>query len=184
MGIRSLAAPTGYALVVAILATGCTGQGPTQPTALTPTAFIVAAQTEAPRTVAAVSTLSADGTVHAVIPQDFTLFTPCFGESVHITGEVYEVVKFQETGNGLLTMVHHNPAGVRGVGLISGATYHGTGVGQGVTFGDEDFTFVLRFNNIGEGAAGNFMLHQTIHMTVTANGDVTADVLEVSMTCH
>ena len=185
MSLRSFAAATGYALVLATFATGCTGQSPTQPTALTqPTAFIVPAQTGGPRTVTAASTLSANGTAHAVIPQDFTLYTACFGEPVHITGEVYEVIKFQETGNGLLTMVHHNPAGVTGVGLISGATYHGTGVGQGVTFGDEDFTFVLSFNMIGEGSAGNFKVHQTIHMTTTANGDVTAAVSDVRMTCH
>jgi hypothetical protein len=42
----------------------------------------------------------------------------------------------------------------------------------------------LSFYNIGEGSAGNFKLHQTIHMTTTANGDVTADVLDISMTCH
>jgi hypothetical protein len=173
------------ALVLAVLATGCAGESPTQPTALVqPNAFVVASATGERKAVTAVSTLSAPGSTHAVIPQDFTLSTPCFGEPVHITGEVYEVIKLQETGNGLLTMVHHNPAGVTGVGLISGATYHGTGVGQGVTFGDEDFTFVLRFNLIGEGRAGNFMLHQTVHMTISRNGDVTADVMDVSMTCH
>jgi hypothetical protein len=140
------------ALVLALLATGCAGEGPTQPTDFPqPTAFVVAGPTGASSTVTA-STPSANGTAHAVIPQDFTLNTPCFGEPVHISGEVHEVIKFEETGNGLLAMVHHNPAGVTGVGLNSGAIYHGTGVGQGVTFGDEDFTFVLRFNNIGEGS--------------------------------
>jgi hypothetical protein len=174
------------ALVLAAFATGCAGQSPTQPTALAqPTAFVLAGPTGEPKAVTAASTLSANaGTAHAVIPQDFNLSSACFGESVHVTGEVYEVIKFQETGNGLLTMVHHNPAGVRGVGLLSGATYHGTGVGQGVTFGDEDFTFVLSFNMIGEGSARNFTVHQTIHMTTTANGEVTADVLNVKMNCH
>jgi hypothetical protein len=172
-------------LVGGFFATGCTGQSPTQPTGLTqPTAFIVAAQTGEPRTVTPASTLSANGTAHTVISEDFTLNTACFGEPVHFTGEIYEVIEFQETGNGLLTMVHHNPAGVTGVGLISGATYHGTGVGQDVTFGNEDFTFVLSFKLIGEGSAGNFMLQLTIHMTTTANGDVTADVLNRSVTCH
>ena len=184
MSVTSFMAATSYTIVLATFATGCTGQSPTQPTALTPTAFMVPAETGGPRTVTAASTLSASGTAHAVIPQDFTLYTACFGEPVHITGEVDEVIKFQQTGNGLLTMVHHNPAGVTGVGLISGATYHGTGVGQGTTFGDEDFTFVLSFNIIGEGSAGNFMVHQTIHMTTSANGDVTADVSDVSITCH
>jgi hypothetical protein len=172
------------ALVLAAFATGCAGESPTQPTALAQPTFVVAGPTGGSSTVTAASTLSANGTAHAVIPQDFTLNTACFGEPVHITGEVHEVIKFQETGNGLLAMVHHNPAGVTGVGVHSGAIYHGTGVGQGVTFGDEDFTFVLSFNNIGEGSAGNFMLHQTIHMTTTANGNVTADVLDVRMTCH
>ena len=182
--LKSAGAVMRCALVLAALATGCAREGPVQPTALAqPTAFVVAGPTARSSTVTAASTL-ANGTAQAVIPQDFTLNTPCFGEPVHITGEVHEAIKFQQTGNGLLTMVHHNPAGVRGVGLNSGAIYHGTGVGQSVTFGDEDFTFVLSFNVIGEGSAGNFILHQTIHMTTTANGDVTADVLDIRMTCH
>ena len=174
------------ALALAVFSTGCAGQSPTQPTALAqPTAFGVAGPSGGPKAVTAASTLAANGgTAHAVIPQDFNLFSACSGESIHVTGEVYEVIQFQETGNGLLTMVHHNPAGVTGIGLISGAAYQGTGVGQGVTFGDEDFTFVLSFNMIGEGSAGNFKIHQTIHMTTTANGDVTADVSDVTMTCH
>jgi hypothetical protein len=186
MSRKRVGATTLCALVLSAVTTACTGQNPTQPTGFVqPTAFNVTAQTGSPGTVTAASTLSANGgTVHAVIRQDFTLSSPCFGEPVHITGEVYEVIEMQQTGNGLLTMVHHNPAGVTGVGLLSGATYHGTGVGQGVTFGDEDFTFVLSFNNIGEGSAGNFLLHQTIHMTTTANGDVTANVSNVSMDCH
>jgi hypothetical protein len=186
MSRKCVGATSVWALVLSAVTTGWTGQNPTQPTALLqPTAFNISAQTEGPRTVTATSTLSANGgTVHAVIPQNFTLTSACFGEPVHITGEVYEVIKVHQTGNGLLTMVHHNPAGVSGVGLLSGATYHGTGVGQGVTFGDEDFTFVLSFNVIGEGSAGNFLVHQTIHMTTTANGDVTADVLSLSMNCH
>ncbi len=172
-------------LIGGFFATGCTAQSPAQPTALTqPAGVIIAAQAGEPRTVTAPSTLSANGTAHAVIPQDFTLNNPCFGEPVHITGEVHEVIQYQETGNGLLTMVHHNPAGVSGLGLISGAIYHGTGAGQGVTFGDEDFTFVLRFDIIGEGSAANFKLDLTIHMTTNASGDVTADVSNVSMTCH
>ena len=183
MSMKSVDVITVCALVLSAFATGCTGQYPTQPTGQPQPR--VTAQTGGPSAVTSASTLSANGgTVHAVIPQDFTLSAACFGELVHITGEVYEVIKVQQTGNGLLTMVHHNPAGVTGVGLLSSATYHGTGVGQGVTFGDEDFTFVLSFNMIGESSAGNFMVHQTIHMTTTANGDVTADVSNVSMNCH
>lgn len=183
MSMKSVGVMTVCALVVSAFATGCTGQNPTQPTGFAQPS--VTAPMAGPSAVTAASTLAADrGTVHAVIPQDFTLSSACFGEPVHITGEVYEVIKVQQTGNGLLTMVHHNPAGVTGVGLLSAGTYHGTGVGQGVTFGDEDFTFVLSFNMIGEGSAGNFMVHQTIHMTTTPKGDVTADVSNVSMNCH
>lgn len=182
MSMKSVGVMAVGALVSSALATGCTGQNPTRPTGFAQPS--VTAQMGAPSAGTAASTLSVNGTAHAVIPQDFTLDAACFGEPVQITGEVYEVIKFQGTGNGLLVMVHHNPAGVTGVGLNSGAIFHGTGVGQGVTFGDDDFTFVLSFNNIGEGSAGNFMIHQTIHMTTTANGDVTADVSNVSMSCH
>lgn len=186
MSVRSFATSSGCTLVLAAVAAGCTGQSPTHPTALAqPTTFLVAPETGGPKTVDGASMLSASGgTTHAVIPQDFTLDQACLGEPVHITGHVYEVIKVQETANGLLTTVHHNPAGVTGVGLLSGATYHGTGVGQGETFGDEDFTFVLSFNMIGEGSAGNFKIHQTIHLTITANGNVTADVSDVRITCR
>ena len=186
MSRKCVGLTTVCAVLLSTVTTGCAGQNPTQPTAVVrPTPFNVTAQTGGARTVTAASTLSPNGgAVHAVIPQNFTLSSPCFGEPVHVTGEVNEVIEVQQTGNGLLTMVHHNPAGVLGAGLLSGATYHGTGVGQSVTFGDEDFTFVLSFNMIGEGPAGNFLVHQTIHMTTTASGEVATDVSNVSMNCH
>jgi hypothetical protein len=80
-----------------------------------------------------------------------------------------------------------NPQGITGVGLTSGATYHATGETQGTTTikakGGISDTFVNNFKIIGEGSAPNFLQTDVIHLTVNANGDVTATVEKSMIRC-
>jgi hypothetical protein len=47
-----------------------------------------------------------------------------------------------------------------------------------------DVTFVNNFRIIGASDANNFMVHTTVHMTVNANGEVTATVLNTNISCQ
>ena len=82
---------------------------------------------------------------------------------------------------------HNQPQGVMGVGLTSGDLYVGTGVTR-ETFNNiflpfED-TFVNNFRIIGQGSGNNYLLHENVHFTINANGDVTATVDNFSFECR
>jgi hypothetical protein len=47
-----------------------------------------------------------------------------------------------------------------------------------------DMTLVNNFRIIGAGDANNFMVHTTVHVTVNANGEVTASVTNTDVTCQ
>ena len=73
------------------------------------------------------------------------------------------------------------------MGLTSGATYHATGETLGTTTiranGGISDTFVNNFKIIGEGSAPNFLETDVIHLTVNANGVVTATVEQSMIRC-
>ena len=45
-------------------------------------------------------------------------------------------------------------------------------------------TFVNNFRIIGQGPDNNFLVHQTVHQTVNANGDVTSTIVNTSVECR
>ena len=132
--------------------------------------------------------VSAEVTQNLVIPFNAVIGNACLGESVALTGNLHILVIQQRTGNGMLMASHSQPAGVSGTGVVSGASYRGTGVTRNVTFNDGtppfDFTLVNNFRIVGSGSANNYMVHSTIHMTVNANGEVTAEVTKTETTCR
>ena len=76
-----------------------------------------------------------------------------------------------------------------GVGLTTGDTYNATGVTQEqdslpLTNGATEFTFINNFKIIGQGPDNNLLIHQTVHVTVNANGDVTTTVDNLSVECR
>jgi len=119
-------------------------------------------------------------------------FVPCAnggaGEFVHLTGRLHVIIQVTlSAGRSALLYSHSQPEEVTGVGLTSGAVYHGTGVTKvSQTFGSQfpvTRTFVNSFNLIGPGPNNNFKVHQTIHITINANGTVTAFTDNFSVTC-
>jgi hypothetical protein len=123
-----------------------------------------------------------------VIPFNATLSNACLGEPVTLTGNLHVLVIVQETGNGTFVLTHAQPQGIEGTGQTSGALYRGTGVTRSSAFLDAappfDVTFVNNFRIIGAGDANNFMVHQVVHMTVNANGEVTATVSQIDVSCQ
>jgi hypothetical protein len=131
---------------------------------------------------------SAEVTQNLTVPYNAVVTDACLGEPVALTGDLHILVVQQSTGNGTLIMSHFQPQGVTGTGLNSGAKYLGTGITRNTTFTDAappfDFTFVNNFRIVGKGDANNLMVHSTIHMTVNANGLVTAEVSKTGITCR
>ena len=87
-------------------------------------------------------------------------------------------------------MFHVNPEGISGIGQVSGDKYQATGVTQENFNASEtrkgrllEETFVANFRIIGQGTGNNLLVQEMIHVTVKANGKVTADVSKFSFDC-
>ena len=124
------------------------------------------------------------------IPVDETLFVPCAadgaGEEVHLTGKLHHLVHFiiNSTG-GVHFKFHSSDQGITGTGLTTGDKYQRTGATNSefnAKVGEQS-TVVDSFNIIGQGNGNNFLLHVTLHITVNANGTVTAEVFDFSVEC-
>jgi hypothetical protein len=134
---------------------------------------------------------SSSFTSSASVPIEIVTFVPCAadgaGELVALSGSLHLLSHFTEDGaGGFHVMNEANPQGVSGTGLTTGDTYHGTGVtrsnfnAHGLPFNQ---TFVNNFRIIGEEPGNNFMVHQNLHITVNANGEMTAFVDNFRVDC-
>lgn len=74
-------------------------------------------------------------------------------------------------------MTRFQPQGLSGAGLITGDIYQGVGVTQN-TFessfvnGQASQTFVNNFRIVGHGPGNNYMIHENLHLTINAAGEV------------
>jgi len=115
------------------------------------------------------------------IEYDEYVFVECAnggaGEEVHLTGYLH--VTFSQTfdnAGGVHVKMHANPQGISGIGQTTGDTYRGTGVSKtqfNLKVGEQS-TIVDNFNIIGQGPGNNLLVHSTFHITVNANGNLTA----------
>jgi hypothetical protein len=109
------------------------------------------------------------------------------GDQVHVSGNVLGTFVVTENPNGGSTIVtKFNPQGVTGTSLSTGARYHAGGVTRETIVlapGVTSDTFINRFFLIGEGTEPNSLFSETIHVTVLANGTVTASVEKFSNVC-
>ncbi len=131
-------------------------------------------------------------TTNISVPFDTVVFVPCAnggaGEDVHLTGDLHIVITSTADGaGGFHDSFHAQPQGISGTGSVTGAKYQATGVTRG------DFnvkppypfetTFVNNFRIIGQGPGNNFLVHENFHVTVNANGTLTASVDNFSVEC-
>jgi hypothetical protein len=119
------------------------------------------------------------------IPISITVSIPCNGDTVTLTGDLHVEIQFNlnNSGGGNVHILT-NPQGISGTGSVTGVKYQGTGMTQQ----DETFTsaveakFINRFDIIGQ--KGNaFEVHETAHITINANGDVTVFFDNFSVVC-
>ncbi|HET6360833.1 MAG TPA: hypothetical protein VFH11_02130 [Gemmatimonadota bacterium] len=132
-------------------------------------------------------------TTNVIFPVEIETFVPCAaggaGEIVQLSGNIHDLFHVMINGNRFKVKIHTQPQGIRGVGLTTGDKYQGTGVTQetfGGSFvnGQESSTFVNNFRIIGQGPGNNFMIHELVHFTINARGEVTADVGRLRVTCR
>jgi len=124
------------------------------------------------------------------VPIDIFVFVPCAaggaGEYVVLSGTLHVLFRTTiDSKGGFHTKFHFQPQGITGSGFTTGDKYQGTGVTQGTDNGKVGFvsTFVNNFKVIGQGPGNNFMIHENFHITVNANGQVTAVVDNFSVKC-
>lgn len=123
---------------------------------------------------------------------DLMEFVPCAaggaGEGVKLSGDLH--IFFHTTADssgGVHSSYQFNPQGVIGVGKITGDIYRATGLSRGSLFvknGEvrnetENESFML----VGPGTGNNFLVHGILHITLNANGDVSAFVDNLTIEC-
>jgi hypothetical protein len=121
----------------------------------------------------------------------FTVFVPCAnggaGELVTFEGPLHVLIAVTlDKAGGFHLKEHSQPQGLTGVGADTGDKYQGTGVTQDTFNGKvgETFTFVNNFRMIGQGPGNNFLVHETLHATVNANGVATVVHDNLSVECR
>jgi hypothetical protein len=137
-------------------------------------------------TLLAFATASSSGarattfTASTRFPIELFVFIPCanggLGEDVLLSGNLHDLFHVTTNDNSVHVKFHDQPQGISGTGQVTGAKYQATGVTQGefnTSFGSEE-TFVNNFRIIGQGPGNNFLIHENFHVTVNANGTVTA----------
>jgi hypothetical protein len=171
--VRRFARPVTLVAAGAIIACGDSARGPTDP--------LLAGAT--PLFAAVTSTTSQR------VPLNLVIANPCLGEPVQLTGNLHLLFHITITDNGTIHVKQQaNPQGVPGTGLVSGAKYQGTGVTESVLnlIGPPPVTttFVNNFRIIGQGPANNYLVHTNTHLTINANGEPTAEVINASVECR
>jgi hypothetical protein len=139
--------------------------------------------------------ISASAAVTDNVKEPFSqdVWVPCanggVGELLTISGRLH--ILFTETfdaAGGAHFTFHFQPQGASGIGSVTGDVYRAVGKTGGSTHigsGGLPFidTFVNNFYMIGTGGGVNFKLHNTVHVTVNANGELSANVDNSSVTC-
>jgi hypothetical protein len=121
-----------------------------------------------------------------------TRYVPCAnggqGEDVSLSGAFHSVFHVTLDGlGGAHVVVIHNPEGISGSGLTTGAKYQGVGASpqdiSNVKVGEEH-TSVLNMRIIGQGPGNNLTIHDNVHTTVLADGTVTSFHDNFSLECR
>jgi hypothetical protein len=118
------------------------------------------------------------------IPLTLTVSDSCTGEDVDITGNLHVVVRVTaDNAGGFHLGVNINSNDVHGVGEDSGIKYTGQANANGtlnLTNGATEGTLVLRLALESQGNASNLTVSLNAHITINANGDVTAVFFDFS----
>ena len=122
----------------------------------------------------------------------FSFFVPCaaegLGEIIDVAGPLHILISFTINGNNVSGKFHFQPQDVTGTGETTGAHYSATGVTQqsfktSFQNGQAILTYVNNFRMIGQGPGNNFLVHETFHSTINADGTTTVYHDNFSIDC-
>jgi hypothetical protein len=123
---------------------------------------------------------------------NLTVFVPCAaggaGEVVDLTGPLHSLISSTVNGNNVSGYFHFQPQGISGTGETTGDKYQATGVTQqsfktSLQNGQANLTFVNNFRIIGQGPGNNYLVHETMHITINANGTTTVSFDNLTIDC-
>lgn len=121
-----------------------------------------------------------------------SVFVPCAaegtGEVVDLSGNLHTVISFTLNGNNVTGYFHFQPQGITGTGQTTGEKYQATGVTQesfknSLQNGQANFTYVNNFRIVGQGPGNNYLVHETMHLTINANGTATIFFDNLTIDC-
>jgi len=116
------------------------------------------------------------------LPIYFLRSADCTNEVVEISGTIHMVNQTQADGS---VIGHFNYQNVRGLGLTSGNIYQVSAVDDirvGAPF-PSSITSVQSFHLISRGSESNLLVQVLYHITVNANGEMTASIDDLNMQC-
>src|SRR5207249_4828891 len=142
----------------------------------------------------AIGGVDAANVVNDSSPISVVAFVPCAnggaGELVAINGYAHTLTNVTISNSSPPTVhlkVFRQSQGVSGTGLTTGDKYQVTHVIQTEQNFDgplpSTFTFLNNLLIVGPGPGNNLLLHENVHVTVNANGDVTATHDNLSVDC-
>jgi hypothetical protein len=123
---------------------------------------------------------------------NLAVFVPCAdggnGEVVDLIGSLHTLLSFTINGNNVSGYLHFQPQGISGTGETTGVKYQATGITQesfksSLQNGQANLTFVNNFRIIGQGPGNNYLVHETLHFTINANGTTTVFNDNFSIDC-
>ena len=132
-------------------------------------------------------------TTNDFVPFSQLVFVPCAnggaGEDVLIEGTLHLQEHITINNNRVNLKIHAQPQGVDGVGQTTGDSYQAVGVTQEqdsipLLNGAAETTIVNNFRIIGQKTGNNLQVHQNLHITIDANGNVTTLIEHTSVDCN
>jgi len=121
-----------------------------------------------------------------------SVFIPCAaggaGEVVDLSSPLHTLISFTINSNNVSGYFHLQPQGISGIGESTGAKYHATGVTaesfkNSLQNGQANLTFVNNFRIIGQGPGNNYLVHETMHVKINADGTITVFHDNFSVDC-
>ena len=116
------------------------------------------------------------------IPLQAIRSNECNGEQVELSGVIHLVSQTQPDGS---VLGHFNYQHVTGIGLSSGIQYRASAVDQvrlEAPF-PSSIQSVRHFRLLAQGTGDNVLVDAIFHITVNANGEVTAEIEELTTRC-
>ncbi|HEY6185394.1 MAG TPA: hypothetical protein VIW67_24360 [Terriglobales bacterium] len=133
--------------------------------------------------------LMADQWVNTEIPVGTVVAAnACTNQAVAFQGTAHNTVNITINNNSFHAKMHLNMQNVSGTGLSDGAKYNVVDVSNleinmsGLP--PVETQSVVEFGLIGAGQAANMRIHMAVHITVNANGDVTAEFGKSDIICQ